>query len=180
MGVWTRKVGARTRCVLQLFVCVCLCVWTCVCLCVCISERAAVNDRKGDSKWACLLEWQERKRRVRRGWGGGVGMCPARTHIKIIRRGDSCSEHHITEGRISWRPSPTEPLSEHNMGRQKVYLDKLSRTCQIRNLLLRQALAECLGTLILVVSSSCLMCVWLCVGCQCLCEWVCVCVCVLI
>ncbi|CAL8329798.1 unnamed protein product [Arctogadus glacialis] len=37
------------------------------------------------------------------------------------------------------------------MGRQKVYLDKLSRTCQIRNLLLRQALAECLGTLILVM-----------------------------
>ncbi|KAM9811147.1 aquaporin-3a [Neosynchiropus ocellatus] len=37
------------------------------------------------------------------------------------------------------------------MGRQKVYLDKLARTFQIRNLLLRQALAECLGTLILVM-----------------------------
>uniref|UniRef100_A0A8D3C1I6 Aquaporin-3 n=1 Tax=Scophthalmus maximus TaxID=52904 RepID=A0A8D3C1I6_SCOMX len=37
------------------------------------------------------------------------------------------------------------------MGRQKVYLDKLSRFFQIRNLLLRQALAECLGTLILVM-----------------------------
>ncbi|KAG7243941.1 hypothetical protein INR49_006099 [Caranx melampygus] len=37
------------------------------------------------------------------------------------------------------------------MGRQKVYLDKLSRSFQIRNLLLRQALAECLGTLILVM-----------------------------
>ncbi|KAM6965739.1 aquaporin-3a [Aplochiton taeniatus] len=37
------------------------------------------------------------------------------------------------------------------MGRQKVYLEKLCRTFQIRNLLLRQALAECLGTLILVM-----------------------------
>ncbi|XP_074526180.1 aquaporin-3-like [Halichoeres trimaculatus] len=37
------------------------------------------------------------------------------------------------------------------MGRQKVYLDKLSRFFQIRNMLLRQALAECLGTLILVM-----------------------------
>ncbi|XP_020513433.2 aquaporin-3 [Labrus bergylta] len=37
------------------------------------------------------------------------------------------------------------------MGRQKVYLDKLSRFFQIRNLLLRQALAECLGTLVLVM-----------------------------
>ncbi|XP_028269621.1 aquaporin-3-like [Parambassis ranga] len=37
------------------------------------------------------------------------------------------------------------------MGRQKVYLDKLARLFQIRNLLLRQALAECLGTLILVM-----------------------------
>ncbi|KAJ8363467.1 hypothetical protein SKAU_G00122980 [Synaphobranchus kaupii] len=37
------------------------------------------------------------------------------------------------------------------MGKQKFYLDKLSRTFQIRNLLLRQALAECLGTLILVM-----------------------------
>ncbi|XP_054629142.1 aquaporin-3a isoform X2 [Dunckerocampus dactyliophorus] len=37
------------------------------------------------------------------------------------------------------------------MGRQKIYLEKLSKTFQIRNLLLRQALAECLGTLILVM-----------------------------
>ncbi|XP_074494350.1 aquaporin-3-like [Sebastes fasciatus] len=37
------------------------------------------------------------------------------------------------------------------MGRQKVYLNKLARFFQIRNLLLRQALAECLGTLILVM-----------------------------
>uniref|UniRef100_A0A3Q4GFF1 Aquaporin-3 n=1 Tax=Neolamprologus brichardi TaxID=32507 RepID=A0A3Q4GFF1_NEOBR len=37
------------------------------------------------------------------------------------------------------------------MGWQKHYLDKLSRFFQIRNLLLRQALAECLGTLILVM-----------------------------
>ncbi|KAG7481305.1 hypothetical protein MATL_G00065390 [Megalops atlanticus] len=37
------------------------------------------------------------------------------------------------------------------MGRQKVYLEKLARSFQIRNLLLRQALAECLGTLILVM-----------------------------
>uniref|UniRef100_A0A3P8TJ75 Aquaporin-3 n=1 Tax=Amphiprion percula TaxID=161767 RepID=A0A3P8TJ75_AMPPE len=37
------------------------------------------------------------------------------------------------------------------MGRQKVYLEKLARFFQIRNLLLRQALAECLGTLILVM-----------------------------
>uniref|UniRef100_A0A3Q2P4M9 Aquaporin-3 n=1 Tax=Fundulus heteroclitus TaxID=8078 RepID=A0A3Q2P4M9_FUNHE len=37
------------------------------------------------------------------------------------------------------------------MGRQKIYLDKLARFFQIRHLLLRQALAECLGTLILVM-----------------------------
>ncbi|KAM4617023.1 aquaporin-3a [Polymixia lowei] len=37
------------------------------------------------------------------------------------------------------------------MGRQKMYLDKLARFFQIRNMLLRQALAECLGTLILVM-----------------------------
>ncbi|XP_041856425.1 aquaporin-3-like [Melanotaenia boesemani] len=37
------------------------------------------------------------------------------------------------------------------MGRQKALLDKMARTLQIRNLLLRQALAECLGTLILVM-----------------------------
>ncbi|XP_028313777.1 aquaporin-3-like [Gouania willdenowi] len=37
------------------------------------------------------------------------------------------------------------------MGLHKTYLDKLSRFFQIRNLLLRQALAECLGTLILVM-----------------------------
>ncbi|KAM4745453.1 aquaporin-3a [Anableps anableps] len=37
------------------------------------------------------------------------------------------------------------------MGRQKIYLDKLARFFQIRNMLLRQALAECLGTLILVM-----------------------------
>lgn len=44
-------------------------------------------------------------------------------------------------------------LWQEDMGRQKEYLDKLSRFFQIRNLLLRQALAECLGTLILVVSA---------------------------
>lgn len=37
------------------------------------------------------------------------------------------------------------------MGRQKLYLEKLSRFFQIRNELIRQGLAECLGTLILVV-----------------------------
>ncbi|XP_029365704.1 aquaporin-3-like [Echeneis naucrates] len=37
------------------------------------------------------------------------------------------------------------------MGKQKVYLDKMSHFFQIHNLLLRQALAECLGTLILVM-----------------------------
>ncbi|KAG9354282.1 hypothetical protein JZ751_012406, partial [Albula glossodonta] len=37
------------------------------------------------------------------------------------------------------------------MGKQKVCLDKLARIFQIRNLLVRQALAECLGTLILVM-----------------------------
>ncbi|XP_044052642.1 aquaporin-3a isoform X2 [Siniperca chuatsi] len=37
------------------------------------------------------------------------------------------------------------------MGRHKVFLDKLSRSFQVRNLLLRQAMAECLGTLILVM-----------------------------
>ncbi|KAF1389025.1 hypothetical protein PFLUV_G00069170 [Perca fluviatilis] len=37
------------------------------------------------------------------------------------------------------------------MGRHKLFLDKLARSCQIRNLLLRQAMAECLGTLILVM-----------------------------
>ncbi|KAL6465521.1 hypothetical protein MHYP_G00256540 [Metynnis hypsauchen] len=37
------------------------------------------------------------------------------------------------------------------MGKQKIFLDKLSRSLQIRNKLLRQGLAECLGTLILVM-----------------------------
>ncbi|XP_053466218.1 aquaporin-3a [Ictalurus furcatus] len=37
------------------------------------------------------------------------------------------------------------------MGRQKILLDRIARTFQIRNKLLRQALAECLGTLILVM-----------------------------
>ncbi|KAG5834464.1 aquaporin-3-like isoform X1 [Anguilla anguilla] len=37
------------------------------------------------------------------------------------------------------------------MGKQKIILDKLARIFYIRNLLLRQALAECLGTLILVM-----------------------------
>ncbi|XP_072244225.1 aquaporin-3-like [Leuresthes tenuis] len=37
------------------------------------------------------------------------------------------------------------------MGQHKMILEKLARTFQIRNLLLRQALAECLGTLILVM-----------------------------
>ncbi|XP_024130305.1 aquaporin-3 [Oryzias melastigma] len=37
------------------------------------------------------------------------------------------------------------------MSRQKIMLDKLARTFQIRNKLLRQSLAECLGTLILVM-----------------------------
>ncbi|XP_028827695.1 aquaporin-3b [Denticeps clupeoides] len=37
------------------------------------------------------------------------------------------------------------------MGRQKVILDKIGRSLRIRNLLVRQALAECLGTLVLVM-----------------------------
>ncbi|XP_050949390.1 aquaporin-3b [Labeo rohita] len=37
------------------------------------------------------------------------------------------------------------------MGRQKVILEKMARIFQIRNELMRQALAECLGTLILVM-----------------------------
>uniref|UniRef100_A0A673Z249 Aquaporin 3a n=1 Tax=Salmo trutta TaxID=8032 RepID=A0A673Z249_SALTR len=37
------------------------------------------------------------------------------------------------------------------MGKQKIFMDKLAQTFQIRNLLLRQAMAECLGTLILVM-----------------------------
>ncbi|KAF7651431.1 hypothetical protein LDENG_00111280 [Lucifuga dentata] len=42
-------------------------------------------------------------------------------------------------------------LLQDNMGRHKEYLDKLSQFFQIRNLLLRQAMGECLGTLILVM-----------------------------
>lgn len=41
------------------------------------------------------------------------------------------------------------------MGKQKDILEKLAETFQIRHVLLRQALAECLGTLILVVSKEC-------------------------
>ncbi|KAA8592910.1 aquaporin-3a [Etheostoma spectabile] len=37
------------------------------------------------------------------------------------------------------------------MGRHKLLLEKMARSCQVRNLLLRQALAECLGTLVLVM-----------------------------
>lgn len=39
------------------------------------------------------------------------------------------------------------------MGKQKDILEKLAGTFQIRRVLLRQALAECLGSLILVVST---------------------------
>lgn len=39
------------------------------------------------------------------------------------------------------------------MGKQKDILEKLAGIFQIRHVLLRQALAECLGTLILVVST---------------------------
>uniref|UniRef100_A0A8C9V4W2 Aquaporin-3 n=2 Tax=Scleropages formosus TaxID=113540 RepID=A0A8C9V4W2_SCLFO len=45
----------------------------------------------------------------------------------------------------------TRVIHTDAMGRQKYYLDKLSRSFHIRNLLVRQALAECLGTLILVM-----------------------------
>lgn len=41
------------------------------------------------------------------------------------------------------------------MGKQKEVLEKLAEAFQIRHVLLRQALAECLGTLILVVSMFC-------------------------
>lgn len=41
------------------------------------------------------------------------------------------------------------------MGKQKDILEKLAEIFQIRHVLLRQALAECLGTLILVVSKEC-------------------------
>lgn len=41
------------------------------------------------------------------------------------------------------------------MGKQKEVLEKLAEDFQIRHVLLRQALAECLGTLILVVSMFC-------------------------
>lgn len=44
------------------------------------------------------------------------------------------------------------------MGRQKVFLEKMARIFQIRNKLMRQALAECLGTLILVVRHLCCFC----------------------
>ncbi|XP_067279047.1 aquaporin-3b [Pseudorasbora parva] len=37
------------------------------------------------------------------------------------------------------------------MGRQKMLLEKITRTLQVRNMLIRQSLAECLGTLILVM-----------------------------
>ncbi|KTG46031.1 hypothetical protein cypCar_00002426 [Cyprinus carpio] len=37
------------------------------------------------------------------------------------------------------------------MGRQKVILEKMARIFHVRNVLIRQALAECLGTLILVM-----------------------------
>lgn len=40
------------------------------------------------------------------------------------------------------------------MGKQKDISEKLAETFQIRHVLLRQALAECLGTLILVVSKE--------------------------
>lgn len=40
------------------------------------------------------------------------------------------------------------------MGKQKDILEKMAKMVQIRHVLLRQALAECLGTLILVVSTE--------------------------
>lgn len=40
------------------------------------------------------------------------------------------------------------------MGKQRDILEKLAGAFQIQHVLLRQALAECLGTLILVVSTE--------------------------
>lgn len=47
------------------------------------------------------------------------------------------------------------------MGRQKEILEKLAQTFQIRHVLIRQGLAECLGTLVLVVSKENFLCIML-------------------
>lgn len=46
------------------------------------------------------------------------------------------------------------PLTAPNMGRQKELVNRCGEMLHIRYRLLRQALAECLGTLILVVSGG--------------------------
>lgn len=58
------------------------------------------------------------------------------------------------------RPSSSSSLKLPiiNMGRQKVILEKMARIFQVRNMLMRQAQAECLGTLILVVRLFCCCC----------------------
>lgn len=43
------------------------------------------------------------------------------------------------------------------MGRLREILERLAKTFQIRNVLVRQGLAECLGTLLLVVSEEILI-----------------------
>lgn len=51
------------------------------------------------------------------------------------------------------------------MGRQKEILEKLAQTFQIRHVLIRQGLAECLGTLVLVVSKEISLFLFFCASC---------------
>lgn len=72
------------------------------------------------------------------------------SHLSYIRRAPSSLSHSILGALHTCSVCLLSATA--NMSRQKFILDKLARTFQIRNKLLRQSLAECLGTLILVVS----------------------------
>lgn len=72
------------------------------------------------------------------------------SHLSYIRRAPSSLSHSILGALHTCSVCLLSATT--NMSRQKFILDKLARTFQIRNKLLRQSLAECLGTLILVVS----------------------------
>ncbi|KAG8542821.1 hypothetical protein GDO81_026055 [Engystomops pustulosus] len=63
----------------------------------------------------------------------------------------SSHTHNTSHTRIHYSAGSITPRLS-NMGRQKEVLNSINSMLRIRNKLLRQALSECLGTLILVTS----------------------------
>lgn len=106
------------------------------------------------NQWVWIILWHAQGRGAEGGAELRLGTSPVQAHLCSIR-GARSSQLHSHSGKSTHCASlltVSSASSKENMGRQKLYLEKLSRFFQIRNLLLRQALAECLGTLILVVS----------------------------